>query len=208
MDAVSLRESTISGAVSCRSRQWLGADVHLAAFADGVEEPDDVARGHADAAETGGGAESGLLGCAVDVDVATVGVSVPTFLAAEPQDAGHDGIAPGGIDGNDFAGGSAALEFHSDRLAGANLFSDFESPKRGAVRAGNITQSKTGSGNGESGEELVFLEDGHALFRHGNHDVMASVSAGGEKNQAGGKGDGCEAAGELHAVNVSQLGFC
>ena len=45
----------------------------------------------------------------MDVDVAAVGVDIPAFFAFEPEDAGDDRVATGGVDGDDFAGGAAAF---------------------------------------------------------------------------------------------------
>lgn len=123
----------------------------------------------------------------MDVDVAAVGVGVPAFFAFEPEDAGDDGIATGGVDGDDFAGRASAFEFHAHGLTGADFFGDFESAQGGAVGAGDVTEGEAGGGDGEGGEELLLFEDGHALFGDGDDDAVAAVGAGGEQSEAGGQ---------------------
>ena len=74
------------------------------ADAHGVVNGDDVGRAHADAPVAGGGADVALLRRAVNVNVAVVGVLVLRFETFEPQDAGDDRVASGGIHLEDFSG--------------------------------------------------------------------------------------------------------
>lgn len=121
----------------------------------------------------------------MDVDVAAVGICVPTFLAFQPENPGDDGVATGGVDGDDFAGGAAAFEFHAHGLTGTDFFGDFESAQGGTVGAGDVSEGEAGGGDGEGGEKLVLLEDSHALFRDRDDDAVAAVGTGGEQGEAG-----------------------
>jgi hypothetical protein len=107
--------------------------VHQGAAADLIVHFDDIAAGHADAAVAGGRAEFVFLRGAVDVDEAAESVVVAGFEAAEPEDAGDDGVASRGIGSDDFAGRSAAFEFHAGGLACADFVGDREAAERGVV---------------------------------------------------------------------------
>ncbi len=71
-------------------------------------------------------ADIALLGGAVDVDVAVVGVGVVGVEPAQPQDARDHRITTRRVHGHDLAGRDAALEFHSQRLAAADFLGDFQ----------------------------------------------------------------------------------
>ena len=91
----------------------MGEDVDAGAGADGVVEFDDVAGAHSDAAVAGWCADGVFLRGAVDVDVSVVGLAVLGLEAFEPQDAGDDGVATWGIDGEDFTGELSGFEYTS-----------------------------------------------------------------------------------------------
>ena len=123
----------------------------------------------------------------MDVDVAGEGVGIAGFTAAEPEDAGDDGIAAWRIDGNDLARGATAFEFHARGLASADLLGDLQAAQRGAVGAGNVTESELGGGDGEGGEQLVAPKHSQALIGNGNQDAVLVVGAGGKQKEEQGR---------------------
>ena len=57
----------------------------------------------------------------MDVNASGFGVAILGVEAIEPDDSGDDGVATGGIDGEDFVGGDAMFD---DRTAG-EIIADF-----------------------------------------------------------------------------------
>jgi hypothetical protein len=103
--------------------------------ADGdlIEELDDIPGTHPDAAPAHGLADGPFLGGAVDVDAAAAGVAVLGLEAIEPDDAGDDGVAARGVDGEDLAGGGAVADDGAGGQVFADLIADAQLAKGGAV---------------------------------------------------------------------------
>lgn len=107
-----------------------------------VEESDDIAGAHADTAPADGGAEFRFFGGAVDVNASGFGVAILGVEAIEPDDSGDDGVATGGIDGEDFVGGDAMFD---DRAAGeivADFVADFEIAEGSFVAADGVAEAE------------------------------------------------------------------
>src|SRR3954471_20640904 len=77
---------------------------------DDVEKLNHIARTHSDAAVTGAFADEAFFRCAVNIDVTAVSVRVLRFQAAKPKDSRDNGIAPGRVRHQDFAGAPPIFE--------------------------------------------------------------------------------------------------
>lgn len=155
--------------------EWLADNVDFTADAHFFVEPGDVDGAHAHASVAGWGSEFVFFGSAVDVNVPAVGTSVMGLKPAQPEDAGDDGVAAGRVNGDDFSGGDAAVEFHSQRLAGAVLFCDCMFSQGGAVTASTGTQPILGGGNFKKTNGVFVFEHGHALVCGTDNDAMPCV---------------------------------
>src|SRR4029079_11728425 len=119
-----------------------GDDVDFGAHADRIEKIDDIARAHADAAVAGGSPDAPLRRSAVDVDGAIVREAILRLEAFQPEDARDDGVTARSIDLDDLAGRTAALEFHPDRLSGADFLGDFQSAEWRAAATRTVTDAE------------------------------------------------------------------
>ena len=78
----------------------------------------------------------------MDVNASGFGVAILGVEAIEPDDSGDDGVATGGIDGEDFVGGDAMFD---DRTAGeivADFVADFEIAEGSFVAADGVAEAE------------------------------------------------------------------
>ena len=78
----------------------------------------------------------------MDVNASGFGVAILGVEAIEPDDSGDDGVATGGIDGEDFVGGDAMFD---DRAAGeivADFVADFEITEGSFVAADGVAEAE------------------------------------------------------------------
>src|SRR5439155_14274071 len=103
--------------------------------ADNVVKLNYIPGPHPDASETGRLSNVPFLRCAVNVNVAAVGIRVLRFASPQPENAGHDWIAAGSIRDQDLASATPVLEDGSQRSAVANLFRNFKFAERRPITA-------------------------------------------------------------------------
>src|SRR4051794_27668698 len=99
----------------------------------------------------------------MDVNGPAECAAILRFEALEPKDARHDRVATGGVHGNDFAGGLAVLELHSERSASANLLRDLEIPQRSRIAAWAIAEAELRGRDVVSRNLLSVFVNGHLL---------------------------------------------
>ena len=97
-------------------------DEDISTITDPVVEIGDILAAHADAAIRSGGAKAAFLGGAVDVDGASKGISVAGFGAREPENAGDDRIATGGIGFENLASRAAVFKNTADGSVTTDFF--------------------------------------------------------------------------------------
>ena len=158
------------------------------ADAHAVEQGNDIRRAHADAAVADGDADIALLGCAVDVNEAAKAVPVVTLFAAEPEDAGDDGIASRRINRQHLAGETARLENRARRQTVPDFFQHAVLAERGAVAARPRTQPEFRGRDGKGGHGLTLISDEHLLVGHADvHDMTVVELRTAGKKQGEGK---------------------
>lgn len=128
----------------------------------------------------------------MNVNEALEGIAVVGFETIEPEDAGNDGVTPGGIGREDFTGGNAGFENGTRGKVIADFFSDTEFTCRCAVASGFAAEAEFGGGDGVEGDGFAIAEEGHALFRNADEDGVAAVSGAGAEEGAESK-DGKDA---------------
>jgi len=153
--------------------QMFFRDLHRAAEWRHIEELDDIPGAHPDAAVAGWAADEVFHRRAVDVNVAAEGVGVLELRAAQPEDAGDDGVAAGGVRAEDFARPLAMAEDCAERGAVPNFAGDFHAAKRGGEAVKIVPDAVAGSGNGKGGKGPAIFDDGDLLI--GDTDDEAPI---------------------------------
>lgn len=127
----------------------------------------------------------------MDVDEPVVGIAVAGLEAFQPKDAGDDGIAAGGVHGQDFAGGAAGFEDFAGGLTGADLPADAQEAERRAVGAKAVAEAELRGGDGIARDGRAFFEQDQALVVDiDDQDVAVVPGAAGQEE--GGDGGGQE----------------
>ncbi len=158
-----------------------------------VVEIDDVAGFHADAAVADRAADVALFRGAVDVDVAAEGVLVLGLGAAEPEDAGDDGVATGGVRWEDFAGGFAAFEDGAGGFPVADFLGDFHGADGRFVAAGSIAEAEFGGGDAVTRDREALIAQFEPLLRDADvEDVIPVFDTATEKGDGEEEGDEAE----------------
>src|SRR5260370_21963880 len=103
---------------------------------------------HSDTTVAGWAPDHFLLGGAVNVNASAESMRVGHFQTAQPHDACDNGITPGRIRLEYFAGPPAIVKHCSRGRVVANLLHDLQKPKRRCHPSPIIAQTESGSGNG------------------------------------------------------------
>jgi len=88
----------------------------------------------------------------MDVDAACASVFVLLLEAVEPDDAGDDGVAPGSVDGEDFAGGRAMADDGAGSQVVADFIADLELTEGRLITSIIVTSAEAGSGDRKAGD--------------------------------------------------------
>jgi len=107
----------------------------------------------------------------VNVDAAAAGVLVLRLGPIEPDEAGDNGIAAGGVYREDFACGGAVANDGARAEVGADLVADAEIAERGLVAAIIIASAEARGGDGIAREQLSIVDDGEALLGDADEDL-------------------------------------
>ncbi len=182
--------------LAARLDQWRLSDFNAGSYPDPVEEFDHVTGAHTHTPVTGGRADLVLLGCPMDVDGPSVSAPVLRFQPFEPENAGDNGVASRGVDRNDFACGPAALEFHAERSALADLLGDLQVAQRGRATARPIPKAELGGRDRICGNRSSPFIDDHALVGRTNPYGVDAILGAGSQKQKEAQG---EEPGDLHA---------
>src|SRR5437660_4207105 len=86
----------------------------------------DVARAHSNASIARRRSDTPFLRRAVNVNISGERVGILSLQSAQPENACDDGVAAGGIRGNDFAGAEPILEHCTGRRIVADFFGDLQ----------------------------------------------------------------------------------
>jgi len=115
---------------------------------DEVVELGDIVIFHADTTVGGGSANPVLMVCAMDIDVALVGIGVFFLQSVKAENAGEDEIfLSRGLIGIPLSSRFALLENSMQGFFASVFFADFKGPERGFETAFLGTQSESGGGD-------------------------------------------------------------
>jgi hypothetical protein len=166
-----------------RWRQGIRSDENFRIQTNGVEEFDDILGFHANTTIAYGPADIALLGRAMNVDIAAVGIAIFVIKTFQPENARNDGITTRRIHREDFASGLAAFENRSGRQTMANFFFYAQYAKRRGVGTGPVANAEFGSGHRVNREGLAIAENEHFLICNAHDHSMAIIGdASGEQD--------------------------
>lgn len=145
--------------------EGIWCDENSGILGDYVEKLYDIAGAHANASETYWFADVSFLGRSMNVNVSFERIFISRLNSFEPDNAGDNRIAPGGIDRDDLAGWNAAFENGSCRSIFADFFLHFQNPDRRGIRARIVPEAKFRGGNGVDGNGESIPKQDHLLIR-------------------------------------------
>ena len=83
---------------------------------------------------------------------------IGSLEAAQPNDAGDDGVAAGRVGSEDFAGPAAIMKNRADWSMVADFLRDLKRAKRGGQAAPAIPEAVFGSGNRIDRDQVAAIE--------------------------------------------------
>ena len=94
----------------------------------------------------------------------------------QPENARYDWIPARCVYGNDFAGGTAILEFHSQWRVISNLLGDFHGTQRGVVASRAISEAELRTGDRVFRDLQALAVNDHSLVSSADADDVIGVA--------------------------------